>query len=112
MPQVVLLPECQTVFTDPQFPGNLRLGLATMNHQLHCLALKLLIVSLLYLLFFHGLSHFTLSFRVRQIRGGSDGKKSLDSWVAKTQRRGTLALNVGRLLQLLEALLTNATVVG
>jgi hypothetical protein len=41
-----------------------------------------------------------------------DGKKSLDSWVAKTQRRGTLALNVGRLLQLLEALLTNATVVG
>src|SRR5437868_6273328 len=71
MPQVVLLPECQTVFTDPKFPGNLRLGLATMNHQLHCLALKLLVVSLLYLLFFHGLSHFTLRFRVRQIRGGS-----------------------------------------
>ena len=41
-----------------------------------------------------------------------DGKKSLDSWVAKTQRRGMLALNVGRLLQLLEALLTNATVVA
>jgi hypothetical protein len=36
-----------------------------MNHQLHCLALKLLVVSLLYLLFFHGLSHFTLvGFRV------------------------------------------------
>jgi hypothetical protein len=32
-----------------------------MNHQLYCLALKLLVVSLLYLLFFHGLSHFTLS---------------------------------------------------
>src|SRR6202007_1567712 len=77
MPQVVLLPECQTVFTDPQFPGHLRLGLATMNHQLHCLALKLLIVSLLYLLFFHGLFHFTLSFRVRQIRGGSEGGESL-----------------------------------
>jgi hypothetical protein len=42
-----------------------------MNHQLHCLALKLLVVSLLYLLFFHGLSHFAFSFRVRQIRGGS-----------------------------------------
>jgi hypothetical protein len=28
-----------------------------MNHQLYCLALKLLVVSLLYLLFFHGLLH-------------------------------------------------------
>jgi hypothetical protein len=35
------------------------------------LALKLLVVSLLNLLLFHGLSQFTLSFRVRQIRGGS-----------------------------------------
>jgi len=38
------------------------------------LALKLLVVSLLNLLLFHGLSHFTLSFRVRQIRGGSTEK--------------------------------------
>jgi hypothetical protein len=68
MPQVVLLPEGQTVLTDSQFPGDLCLGLATMNHQLHCLALKLLVVSLLYLLLFQGLSHFTLRFRVRQIR--------------------------------------------
>jgi hypothetical protein len=43
-----------------------------VNHQLYCLALKLLVVSLLNLLLFHGLSHFTLSYRVRQIRGGSD----------------------------------------
>jgi hypothetical protein len=40
------------------------------------------------------------------------GKKRLDPWVAKTQGRGTLALNVSRLLQLLEALLPNATVVA
>ena len=43
-----------------------------LGQQLHCLALKLLrFVSFLYLLFFHGLSHFTLRFRVRQIGGGS-----------------------------------------
>jgi hypothetical protein len=47
------------------------MGLATMNHQLDCLALKLLVVSFLYLLFFHGISHFTLRFRVRQIGGCS-----------------------------------------
>jgi len=37
------------------------------------------------------------------------GKEGLDSWVTKTQRRDTLTLNVSRLLQLLEALLPNAT---
>jgi hypothetical protein len=52
-------------------PGNLRLGSAAVNHQLDCLALKLLVVSFLYLLLSHGLSHFTLRFRVRQIGGGS-----------------------------------------
>src|SRR5580704_4557977 len=40
------------------------------------------------------------------------GKEGLDSWVTKTQRRDTLALYVSRLLQLLEALLPKATVVG
>src|SRR5215469_13486928 len=71
MAQIVPLPSCQTVVADPQFPGNLRLGSAAVNHQLDCLALKLLVVPFLNLLFFHGLSHFTLSFRVRQIGGGS-----------------------------------------
>src|SRR6266404_7174023 len=42
-----------------------------MNQQLHCLALELLVVSFLNLLFLHGFSLFTLSFRVRKIRGGS-----------------------------------------
>jgi hypothetical protein len=42
-----------------------------VNHQLDCLALELLVVSFLSLLFFHGFSHFILSFRVRQIGGGS-----------------------------------------
>src|SRR5260221_4514790 len=50
---------------------NLRLPLATVNQQLHCLALELLVVSFLNLLFLHGFSLFTLSFRVRKIRGGS-----------------------------------------
>ena len=71
MPQVLLFPKRQAVFADTQFPGDLRLGLAAVNHQLYCLALKLLVVSLLNLLLFHELSHFTLSFRVRQIRGSS-----------------------------------------
>jgi hypothetical protein len=53
-----------------------------MNHQLDCLALKLLVVSLLYLLLFHGLSHFTLRFRVRQIGGGS-GARGHVAWSAK-----------------------------
>jgi hypothetical protein len=35
------------------------------------LALELLAVSFLNLLFLHGFSFFTLSFRVRKIRGGS-----------------------------------------
>jgi hypothetical protein len=42
-----------------------------VNQQLHCLALELLVVSFLNLLFLHGFSLFTLSFRVRKIRGGS-----------------------------------------
>src|SRR6266481_1074071 len=42
-----------------------------MNQQLHRLALELLVVSFLNLLFLHGFSLFTLSFRVRKIRGGS-----------------------------------------
>jgi hypothetical protein len=48
------------------------LPLATVNQQLHCLALELLVVSFLNLLFLHGFSLFTLSFRVRKIRGGSN----------------------------------------
>src|SRR2546430_13340464 len=44
-----------------------------MNQQLHRLALELLVVSFLNLLFLHGFSLFTLSFRVRKIRGGSVG---------------------------------------
>src|SRR6266446_4677975 len=43
-----------------------------MNQQLHRLALELLVVSFLNLLFLHGFSLFTLSFRVRKIRGGSE----------------------------------------
>jgi len=43
-----------------------------VNQQLHCLALELLVVSFLNLLFLHGFSLFTLSFRVRKIRGGSN----------------------------------------
>jgi hypothetical protein len=39
------------------------------------------------------------------------GKKRLDPWVAKTQGRETLTLNVGRSLQLQAALLPNAAVV-
>jgi hypothetical protein len=58
-----------------------------MNQQLHCLALKLLIVSLLYLLFFRGLSHFTLSFRVRQIRGGSGRDLRGDRWAANGKQK-------------------------
>jgi hypothetical protein len=42
-----------------------------VNQQLHRLALELLVVSFLNLLFLHGFSLFTLSFRVRKIRGGS-----------------------------------------
>jgi hypothetical protein len=42
-----------------------------VNQQLHRLALELLVVSLLNLLFLHGFSLFTLSFRVRKIRGAS-----------------------------------------
>jgi hypothetical protein len=42
-----------------------------VNQQLHRLALELLAVSFLNLLFLHGFSFFTLSFRVRKIRGGS-----------------------------------------
>src|SRR5260221_11358246 len=53
---------------------NLRLPLATVNQQLHCLALELLVVSFLNLLFLHGFSLFTLSFRVRKIRGGSQSQ--------------------------------------
>src|ERR1700736_717608 len=49
-----------------------RLPLATVNQQFHRLALELLVVSFLNLLFLHGFSLFTLSFRVRKIRGGSD----------------------------------------
>src|SRR5258708_15354634 len=56
---------------------NLRLPLATVNQQLHCLALELLVVSFLNLLFLHGFSLFTLSFRVRKIRGGSIGQVSV-----------------------------------
>jgi hypothetical protein len=39
-------------------------------------------------------------------------KEGLYSWVTKTQGRDTLALDVSRLLQLLEALLPNGAVVG
>jgi hypothetical protein len=49
------------------FPGLVKRAEGGRN----VLALKLLVVSLLNLLLFHGLSQFTLSFRVRQIRGGS-----------------------------------------
>jgi hypothetical protein len=41
-----------------------------------------------------------------------DGKKRLHSRVTKTQGRSTLAFNLGRVLQLLEALLPNAAVVA
>src|SRR3977135_3650410 len=44
--------------------------------QLHRLALKLIFVPFLNFLFFHGLSYFTLSFRVRQIGGGAVGETS------------------------------------
>ncbi len=54
-----------------------------MNHQRHCLALELLVVSFLNLLFFHGFFHFTLSFRVRQIGEGS----VWDHLPEKVQRR-------------------------
>src|SRR5260221_2760951 len=56
---------------------NLRLPLATVNQQLHCLAIELLVVSFLNLLFLHGFSLFTLSFRVRKIRGGSNLRSSM-----------------------------------
>src|SRR5258708_39870118 len=56
---------------------NLRLSLATVNQQLHCLALELLVVSFLNLPFLHGFSLFTLSFRVRKIRGGSEYQAAL-----------------------------------
>jgi hypothetical protein len=42
-----------------------------VNQQLHRLALELLVVSFLNLLFLHGFSLFTLSFRVRKFREGS-----------------------------------------
>ena len=70
-PQVRFLPKREAVFTDPQLPRNLRLGLAAVNHQLHRFAFKLFFVPFLNFLFFHGLSHFTLSFPVRQIGGAS-----------------------------------------
>ena len=69
--QIGSLPQRQTVFTDSQFPGDLRLGSAAVNYQLHRLALKVSVVSFLNLLFFHRLSHSTLSVRVHQIEGGS-----------------------------------------
>src|ERR1700732_3108435 len=54
-----------------------RLPLATVNQQFHRLALELLVVSFLNLLFLHGFSLFTLSFRVRKIRGGSFSPEGL-----------------------------------
>jgi hypothetical protein len=42
-----------------------------VNQQLHRLALELLVVPFCDLFFLHGFSLFTLSFRVRKIRGGS-----------------------------------------
>src|SRR5260370_27171187 len=73
-PQVRSLPQRQRVIAHPELPSHLRLPLATVNQQLHRLALELLVVSLLNLLFLHGFSLLTLSFRVRKIRGASDGK--------------------------------------
>jgi hypothetical protein len=56
----------------PLAPEPLRLPLATVNQQLHRLALELLVVPFCDLFFFvHGFSLFTLSFRVRKIRGAS-----------------------------------------
>jgi len=52
-----------------------------VNQQLHCLALELLVVSFLNLLFLHGFSLFTLSFRVRKIRGGSVASPILAKFV-------------------------------
>jgi hypothetical protein len=43
-----------------------------VNQQLHRLALELLVVPFYDLFFVHGFSLFTLSFRVRKIRGGSN----------------------------------------
>src|SRR5260221_14432054 len=51
----------------------MRLPLATVNQQLHRLALELLVVPFYDLFFVHGFSLFTLSFRVRKIRGASGG---------------------------------------
>jgi hypothetical protein len=42
-----------------------------VNQQLHRLALELLVVPFCDLFFVHGFSLFTLSFRVRKIRGAS-----------------------------------------
>jgi hypothetical protein len=42
-----------------------------VNHQLYRFAFEVFFVPFLNFLFFHGLSHFTLSFRVRKIGGAS-----------------------------------------
>jgi len=64
-----------------------------VNQQLHCLALELLVVSFLNLLFLHGFSLFTLSFRVRKIRGGS--KIAITFPIAKNSLLDTKVLRIG-----------------
>jgi hypothetical protein len=45
-----------------------------MDDQFHSLTFELLLILFLYLFLFHGSLHSTLSFRVRQIGGGSNSE--------------------------------------
>jgi hypothetical protein len=58
------------------------LPLATVNQQLHRLALELLVLPFYDLFFVHGFSLFTLSFRVRKIRGASQ-RGLLLCWIGR-----------------------------
>jgi len=67
-----------------------------VDDQFHRLTFELLLILFLYLFLFHGSLHFTLSFRVRQIGGASEGREEggLEEALAQHQvsvERWTLA---------------------